>query len=438
MVELQILNKVIKQQSLNILTQNNLDNDYFISYPDEYKYIIDHYNKYGNVPDPETMADKFPEFEFLDVAESDKYLVEKIQEEHLYSKLVPILNKVAKLVQTDTNQAIEYLLPKIQELATMQTGFNEGYDLVRNALDRLQSYKERQDCKGLLGISSGLDDLDEVTHGWLAGEDLITIVGRTNEGKTWVLLYFLCMAWLAGKRVLLYSGEMSALMIGFRFDTLAKHFSNLSLLTGGKDLGSLTPEDYSNWLHELSEKTVPFIVVTPKDLGGKRMTVPMLNGLIEKYKPDIIGIDQFSLMNDARAEKGDPTRIKLAHISEDLYHTSEKYGKPIIADAQANRKAGEKKKGETEADTPELDEIQEADAIGQNSSRVISIKQSAAGLKITVKKNRYGLNNKDFLYFWDIDKGYFKKINMLPAHSEQSAQEASDGGEFVANGTDVF
>jgi replicative DNA helicase len=167
------------------------------------------------------------------------------------------------------------------------------------------------------------------------------------------------------------------------------------------------------------------------------MTVPVLNGLIEKYKPDIIGIDQFSLMNDARAEKGDPTRIKLAHISEDLYNSSEKYSKPIIADAQANRKASEKKKGDTEADTPELDEIQEADAIGQNSSRVISIKQSAAGLKVTVKKNRYGLNNKEFLYFWDIDKGYFKKINMLPTHSEQPVQAASEG-EFAANGTEVF
>ncbi|ADL40341.1 putative replicative DNA helicase [Clostridium phage phiCTP1] len=439
MVELQVLNKLIKQGNLNLLAQNDINADYFVTYKDEFAFIREHYEKYGNVPNIETMVATFEDFENIDVTESDKYLVETLSEKYLYMRMLPVLNKVAELIATDSTKAIEYMLPQIQKLNELKNkGYNAGYDLVKNSLDRWNDYHARSEKHGMLGISSGLDDLDRITFGWLDGEDLITILGRTNEGKTWLLLYFLVAAWNQRKRVLLYSGEMGVNMIGYRFDTLAKHFSNLGLMTGDTKLGEGGSIEYNNWLTNLAKQDVPFIIVTPKDLGNKHLDVPTLHTLIDKYKPDIIGIDQYSLMADYRAKKGDPNRIKLAHISEDLFNTSEKYKKPILADAQAKRRQ-KKKKDEMDEDTPDTDEIQEADAIGQNSSRVISMKQVAAGLKMTVKKNRYGLNNKDLLYFWDIDKGDFKSLNGTP-HNEDIKQEIQDkqGEDEFKNGTEVF
>lgn len=74
-----------------------------------------------------------------------------------------------------------------------------------------------------------------------------------------------------------------------------------------------------------------------------------------------------------------------------------------LADAQANRKAHDK----DTPDAPELTEIGESDGIGQYSSRVISLVQAPSGLKLSIKKNRYGANNKNLSYCWDIDKGTF-------------------------------
>lgn len=399
MIQLQVLNRVLTDKSLSILNNNNINKDYFNQYAEEYEFITKHYREYGNVPDDETILAKFPDFELLNVGENEKYLIETIQEEYLYNQCVPILNKSAELLQGNSQEAVEYLLPRIRELLVNCT-YTAGTNIMANTMERLEEVARRKESGGLLGISSGLPEMDEILGGWMPGEELVTIAGRPNMGKSWILLFFLAKAWEQGKKVLLYSGEMSALSVAFRTDTLLTNLSNIGMTRGTLDKNST--KIYEAELNRMQQFEVPFIVVTPKDLGGKRMTVPMLEGLIEKYNPDIIGIDQFSLMADYRSNR-DPLRVQLTHIAEDLFNLSEKFGKPILADAQANRKSSDKDSPEA----PELDEIGESDGIGQNSTRVITLVQAPSGLILSIKKNRYGMNNKNLSYCWDIDKGKF-------------------------------
>ena len=75
------------------------------------------------------------------------------------------------------------------------------------------------------------------------GEELVVITGRTNVGKSWIAEFFGTMAWEAGYKILHYSGEMSVEMVGFRFDTLHKHFSNMGLLNGSGVLGKKAGTD---------------------------------------------------------------------------------------------------------------------------------------------------------------------------------------------------
>ena len=76
MIELQVLSRVLKERSASLLTLNGITEDYFITYPDEYSFIMNHLKEYGNVPDKETFLSKFPNFTLVDVTESDKYLIE--------------------------------------------------------------------------------------------------------------------------------------------------------------------------------------------------------------------------------------------------------------------------------------------------------------------------------------------------------------------------
>jgi replicative DNA helicase len=434
MVELQIINKLLKERSLSFIRDNDITELHFSAYRPHYTTIINHYSNYGNVPDVPTFLTSYPDFELIDVTESDKYLVETIREHYLYAKLVPFVNEVAERLRKDSTDAIEFAKAGIDTLSKITAAYGGGYDIVLNADDRRDEYKNRSTKSGLLGISSGIKELDDITHGWLP-EDLITIVGRTNEGKSWVLMYLLVMAWYGGKTVLLYSGEMSNTTVGFRFDTLAYNFSNDGLMRGLKELGGgLTDQSYYDYLDAVkSGKVSParFIVVTPKDLGGRRLDVPKLHSLIEQYKPDIIGIDQLSLMSDYRAGRGEQERLKYTHIAEDLYLTSERYGVPIITPAQASRESVKSKSKERNSeDAPELHQIAESDGVGQNSTRVLSIKQLGATMKISIKKNRYGRNNQDLLLLWDIDRGIVKPFLHVDAESGRAELTTKDGEDL--------
>jgi replicative DNA helicase len=419
-----------------MIQQNAITAEHFIGYRDEFDFIMDHHKRYGNVPDTVTFLKEFRDFGVTEVTETDRYLIETLQEEYLYSLMVPFVHKIADTVKRDANDAVKFAKSELERLSKLSAVFQSGYDIVRNAKERHNDYEGRLSREGLLGITTGIDELDKITHGWLPGEDFVIILGRTNEGKSWLLLFFLVIAWLDGKRVLLYSGEMGHTIVGYRFDTLNKHFSNEALMQGESDLGdSRNPTDYRKYLEDLAKSTVPFVVVTPQDLGGKRATVPVINQLIELYKPDIVGVDQLSLVEDARASKGQQERTSYTHVAEDLYLSSEKYGVPILAPSQANREAEKEKKSEDgSSKTPELHQAAESDGVVQNATRVVSMRYGESTLKISVKKNRYGKRNQELLLLWDIDRGIIKPFLAVSTNKEGVATSTKK----LVEGVDLF
>lgn len=426
MIELQVINYILQTKNMSFVIQNGITAEYFTSYRDEFEFIQKHFEQYGVVPDRATFIDKFEDFDLFDVQESEQYLVETLQEEYLYVKMVPFVRTVAEKVKTDARLAVDYIRAEIDKYANL-IKYSPGYDILLNAADRKKEYEFRNENKGLLGISTGIPQLDEITHGWLP-EDLVVIGGRSNEGKTWVLLYFLVQALQQEKKVLLYSGEMSRLMIGFRFDTLYKQFNNLALMRGDANLGvdkePKTKQEYYDYLNSLPQLGQRFTVVTPADIGG-RLDVNTLWRLIEQEQPDIVGIDQISLMNDIR--KGQSRNERYGNIAADLYLTSEKYKIPILTPAQVNREAEKRKDKES---APKASELYGSDGILHNATRVITIKKIENAMKLLVVKNRYGLREQEIMLVWDINNGIVKPFLRVDRQQEQEVVEKLGGEEL--------
>ena len=279
MVEQSLICKVLDAPDLEILHANGVIAEMFLTSRDEVEFIINHYNTYKQMPDKVTFLGHFKEFQMLEVTESTDYLVYKLKEAYTYTKLAPIIQSTADLVREDSIKAIQYIKEQLEALQkeVPVSRNKDGYDIVANAKDRLAEYKKRCEVKGLIGIPTGIDKLDELTNGWMWGEELVVVTGRTNVGKTWIGEYFAVVAWKLGYKILFYSGEMSKEMVGFRFDTLNKHFSNMGLLNGAHTLGAkrdteggkCLQEDYENYINQLSQKS-GFIVVTPDDFEGRK------------------------------------------------------------------------------------------------------------------------------------------------------------------------
>ena len=414
MIEQSIISKLLDGGSLDELHASNVTSEMFLTCKDEISFILRHTEQYKQLPDKLTFLSEFSEFQMLDVSENMDYLIYKLKEAYTYTKLVPIIQSAADKVREDSIEAIDFLKEALGELerAVPVSGNKDGYDIISQARDRWTEYKKRCEVKGLIGIPTGIPKLDELTNGWLWGEELVVITGRTNVGKSWMAEYFATVAFNLGHKILFYSGEMSKEIIGFRFDTLNKHFSNSGLLNGagtlGKkpdtDGGSYLAEDYESYINQLSQKS-GFVVVTPDDFNGRKPNVQEIKDLAIKHGVDMIVVDQLSLMADKR--KADIPRLAYGNIAEDLFLMSKELKKPVLLLAQANREAVKnRKKGES----PELHDLAESDLVGQNSSRVLSLSVIDGTLKIALKKNRYGVNNREVLMIWDINTGYLEPL----------------------------
>lgn len=419
MIQLQVLNKVLQDRSLAILENNGIDHEYFTDYFDEFEFIAEHSAKYGNIPDDETILEHFPGFEFFEIRETDEYLIDKLKEEHLYNSLVPILTEAAEDIQIDSNVAIANILPKLEELFN-RSKFVGGLDIAKYAGDRLEWAKKIAQHEGeRLGISTGFELLDDVLGGLLPGEDLVVIMARPGQGKSWTIDKMLATAWQNGESVLLYSGEMSEMQVGARIDTLLSNVSINSITKGIWNGAQL--EKYEQHIQAMTEAENPLVVVTPFMIGGKNLTPAMLDSMISKYKPTVVGIDQLSLMNESYPSR-EQKRIQYANITMDLYKISAKYGIPIILNVQAGRSAKNDGNG-----TIELEHIAESDGVGQNASRVIAMQRDEKSgiLQLSVVKNRYGEDRKIIEYMWDVETGTYSLIGFKEEGEEDESKAQS-------------
>lgn len=406
----QVINKILQTKDYHFIKNNNLDETYFGGYENEFNFIMEHYKKNGNIPDTLTFLSNFPNFNPTEVNETDNYLLDRLQEERGFIKFTQFMPELNRLIKEDSRMAYNYI---IQEMSNLKPHtVCKGKDIISGFGDRYQVFIDKQTKGKDSVISSGLPELDSIIRGWEFGEELVTIVGRTGQGKSWMLLKFLMEAWKQGYKVGLYSGEMSSTLIGYRFDTLYKHLSNLFLNRGNYI------ENYKEYGEQFHGLPNAFMVITQKEFGG-RPTVQQIRNFVEENNIQILGIDQFSLMEDGRSSARDPERIKLAHIAEDLFLLSTEYKIPVIGLAQANRDGIKK----NSSDTPTLENIKESDDISHNSSKVLGIRQSNGNLIIDVLKNRNGKCRAKLQYDWNIDKGEFYYI---PTADDMVANEIKD------------
>ena len=394
MVSLQILNRVISTKDISIITDNNLTIDYFLEYEDEYSFIKEHFDNYKNVPDTETFINKFPDFELLEVNESDRYLVDAIREEYLYSKSVPVIKKAAELLKSDSNEASRYLQ---SELVNLTPNYTTPYVDIIHSNSRVEMFEDKSNNKDKWFIPTGFEELDDIIYGWQCGEEFVVIFARTGIGKSWVLVKTVQHAWEIGKNVGYISPEMSADKIGYRFDTLNNHFSNMALVRGDKSKVSI--DEYKQYNEKLAEHNNSILVSTPMDFN-KQVTVGKLRTFVQANNLDMLAIDGITYMTDERYKRGDNKTTSLTNISEDLMALSCELKIPILVVVQSNR-------GGTEKDTPDLEDIRDSDGIAHNATKVISLNQKEEALVMKIKKNRDGKIGDKLTYLWDIDLGEF-------------------------------
>ena len=411
MIQLQVLNKILRDKDASIITLNNLTSDYFSEYPEEFWFIKEHLDEYGCLPDMETFVSKFEDFEIIEVNEPTSYLLEELNNDRVRRELTENYNRLRPLLMSgekeDTEKALMILKEAAEKSASLVSlncvNILEDTSRYDSYLDRLENYDK-------YFIKTGLDELDALIGGWDVKEELATIVARTGMGKSWLLLKCASAAAKQGKIVGIYSGEMSENKVGYRLDTLMGNFSNGALIYGGASVKN----EYRKYLDNLQEN-VPgkIFVLTPQMINGPA-GVSALRAFVEKYNIDILFVDQHSLLEDDR--KGKSPVEKASNISKDLKLLQVIKQIPIISVSQQNRSTVEGKAFDTT-------QVAQSDRIVQDSTIVIFIERKNDLFKLHLVKSRDTENGKVLSYKVDLNVGSFI---FIPEEGEEGTSSTSE------------
>lgn len=391
MIQEQFLNYLLNTQDSSLLLINNINEEFFEDYKDEYKYIVNHLHKYGNIPDINSFATEFPNFDFIEVHETPDYLIDKLYDDRNSRKLAKLFNKVKEEFNSgDIDTAMDIYLSSMPDIATAK--HLDSVDIIHDR-SRYDAYIDRTEDWKKYFVKTGFKELDDIIGGWDRQEELATIVARSNMGKSWILLKCACAAAEQGLNVGIYSGEMSDRKVGYRIDTLLGHISNTALTKGNIEIEN----EYKSFLDTLPDKISGTMkVLTPNMIGGPA-GVNALRAFIEKDNLDILFVDQHSLLEDDRHARN-PVE-KASNISKDLKNLQVLKQIPIITVSQQNRASTENGVG--------LEHVAQSDRIAQDSTIVIFFEQKDGIIKLHLVKSRDSANMKDLSYAVDFNHGTF-------------------------------
>lgn len=163
MIQLQTLNKILNTKDISIVTNNNLDSDFFPEYKQEFDFILNHFNTYGKVPDKETFIFKFPNFKLIDITEGNQYLLDELYKDKNTRDLALTFNKIKGCIEKGNVDGAMALFKSASERIIS----NKGIQPVNILSDtsRYDEYIEKTKDFNKFYIKTGLPELDKIIGG---------------------------------------------------------------------------------------------------------------------------------------------------------------------------------------------------------------------------------------------------------------------------------
>ena len=230
-------------------------------------------------------------------------------------------------------------------------------------------------------IKTGYIMLDAMLNGIKAGQ-LVLLAGTTRTGKTAFALNVALNVAETGRRVVIFSLEMSKNELIQRLITIK---SGISFYEQIEDTDLAI--EYVRAADEL--KDAPIYI---DDKGG--VTMEYIRSQCYAVKPDLVIIDYLGLV---RTDKRNTREQEVSELTHALKAFAKEISCPILLLSQLNRRADYRESGE-----PRLSDLRESGAIEQDSDTVLLLHRPAlyddsadkAACVLNVAKNRNGISGK--------------------------------------------
>jgi len=238
------------------------------------------------------------------------------------------------------------------------------FSSLKDVLDQnIRSIHEIEANGGRLpGIPSGFTDLDKKTSGF-QNSDLIILAARPSMGKSAFALNVAQYAALKqGKRVVIFSLEMSKEQLGMRLLAMEARVDSNKLRTG-----NLSAEDWES-ISDAAMRFADADIIIDDTPGIGVMEMRNKCRRIGQEKPiDLVVVDYLQMMSADKVGSGENRQQEVSQISRYLKQLARELRCPVIVLSQLSR-AVEQRQGDKR---PILSDLRESGAIEQDADVVM-------------------------------------------------------------------
>jgi len=282
----------------------------------------------------------------------------------VYRRLIEAARKIAELGYSSP-ESTESALDRAESILfsasrSQRSGrFWTAPEMVGRAYDRIARIAAGE---SRAGVPTGIASIDRVTGGWQKS-DLIIIAARPSVGKTALATTMAMNAAATGKKIAIFSIEMSSEQIGARMLSASSGVPLQKIRQGvdnGMDLARIAAGVYEVERADINVDDSP--AATPGELRSK------CRRLLSDRGVDLIIVDYLQLMSPDRVSK-DGNRVNdVSDISRGLKMLARELNVAVIALSQLSRSSEYRESGE-----PRLSDLRDSGAIEQDADVVLML-----------------------------------------------------------------
>jgi replicative DNA helicase len=301
-----------------------------------------HYRRphnFGHVPSEQTLKESFPSLDFPKPVENFLDLCTKVRDGHLRRETESAVNKYLSGVEPGNGLPIVAKLHEQlgQILETNATDTDVIFSRVafQESIDELRALKE---TAGMIGMPWPWARMNAATQGIQKG-DYIMVWALPKSMKTWFGLVVAAHLMETGRRVLVYSKEMT-------WEKIRRRVASLMSKTDYTKLkeNALSAEEETAYLDKLELITDPKhsseLVFTQADRhGGDPGGPDDIRRKIEVYRPHFVLLDSAYMLELPKAGSNALDWKQLSMVNRRLKQIAKTTGIPIMAILQENERS---------------------------------------------------------------------------------------------------
>ena len=400
--EQHLISSILRDSDIAAAFSTHLTDEMFRAYPDEWEWLSNYYRKYKKTPSRAAFKAEFSSFRIKDVNDT-RYYADEVRKAHAKRLLTKSMNECANLIASGKiDDAVQMMGHSVIEVSG-SVGMSNNGDIVTTFEDILSDVEQRVNRvrdTGFSGIPTGFPALDNRTGGPQPG-DLWIVAARLGEGKSFTMQKMAVSALMNGYSVQYNALEQSRAQVGMRIHTMlssqiGKDVFRTTDLMRGENFDLVKYKKFVRGLKKVLDGRLHV-----NDAQRGRIGIMGLAAQYEQTRPDIAYVDYLSLLDRKGNEHSD-----IAAVAGGLLGAAQEYEIPIVAANQLNRQYGLSK------DNAGAEALSGSDAIGQDATAVITIKQtSALTLQFKMAKYRNGPAGFKWYCHFEPDKGVFKEVD---------------------------